>query len=288
MFSAIEEFVALGQSESFTAAANRLGVSASHISRRINSLEERLGVRLVNRTTRVVRLTDAGFEYFAKCADILSQMEEANASLSAESVGLEGKIKVSAGGDYAERYVSPSLARFAKQHPKLEIEIDFNPKNINLVDEGIDFAVRYGLLSDSSLVARKLTERNLIAAASPDYIEEYGLPSHPSELVAHRCIVSVNSNWQFVENNKTLVIKVPTTMRSNSAASLVASCLTGLGIVYLPETTLRDRINSGELIPILEPFCATSIPTWLVYPSKRFLPRRVRTAIDFLIHELGS
>lgn len=286
MFFAIEEFVALGKTQSFTGAAKRLGVSTSHVSRRVNLLEHKLGVRLVNRTTRVVKLTDAGFEYFQKCVEILQEMEEANASLITDTAELDGRIRVSAAGDYAERFVAPSLARFGQQHANLRIEMDFNPRNINLVDDGFDFAVRYGMLTDSSLVARKLTERNLVAAATPEYLKAYGTPTHPSELSRHKCIVSMSENWRFLDGEETLSLRVPAIWQSNSAASLVSVCLTGIGIAYLPETTIHERLQSGELVPILEDFSAQGIPTWLVYPSARFVPRRVRAAMDFLIADL--
>ena len=288
MFSGIEEFVALGQMGSFSGAAKRIGVSASHVSRRVSALETKLGVRLVHRTTRVVKLTDAGFEYFQKCVEILQEMEEANTSIVTQTAQLEGRIRVSAAGDYAERFVAPSLARFCLQHPSLQIEMDFNPRNINLIDDGFDFAVRYGLLSDSNLVARKLTERNLIAAASPEYIERYGIPQHPNELTQHRCIVSVSENWRFQDNKRIFTVRVPTVWQSNSATSLVEACLSGLGVAYLPETTLQERLKSGELIALLSDYSAQSIPTWLVYPSKRFLARRVRATLDHLVNDLGG
>ncbi len=284
MFFAIEEFITLGQTQSFSKAAKRLGVSASHISRRVNALEEKLGVRLVHRTTRVVRLTDAGYDYFQKCADISDEMEEANASLISDAAELEGRIKVSAAGDYAERFVSPALARFGLLHPKLRIEMDFNPRNINLIDDGFDFAVRYGQLSDSSLVARKLTERKLVAAASPEYLERYGEPTHPNELSKHRCIISMNDTWRFEEEGQAFSVRVPAVWQSNSATSLVTSAVAGAGICYLPETTLQQAIDNQSLQPILKPYCYSAIPTWLVYPSKRFLPLRVRAAMDYLLN----
>ncbi|WP_395342919.1 LysR family transcriptional regulator [Ningiella sp. W23] len=287
MFYAIEEFVAVGRAQSFSGAAKRLGVSTSHVSRRINGLEEKLGVRLVNRTTRVVKLTDAGFEYFHKCYEIIQEMEEANSSLTAESQELEGRIRVSAAGDYAERYVAPCLARFGMQHPKIRIELDFNPQNINLIDDGFDFAVRYGLLSDSSLVARKLTDRDLVAAATPSYFKQFGVPAHPSDLSQHRCVVSMSETWRFTEQGNNLNVRVPAVYQSNSASALVSTCLTGLGVVYLPYTTIKERLDSGELVQCLHDFSAKGIPTWLVYPSKRFVPKRVRAVLDYLIAELA-
>lgn len=291
MFFAIEEFIALGQTNSFTAAAARMGVSASHISRKVNALEQKLGVRLVHRTTRVVKLSDAGFEYFQKCLAISDEMEEANAQLISESTELEGRIRVSAAGDFAERVVAPYLAKFGRQHPKLRIEMDFNPNNINLVDDGFDFAIRYGELSDSSLVARKLTERKLMAAASAEYLKTFGEPEHPRSLVEHRCIVSINDTWRFIDphdNNTTFTLKVPVAWQSNSAVSLVESAKVGAGICYLPETTLKPSIENQQLIPILRDYCLGSIPTWIVYPSRRYLPLRIRSAIDYLVAEVAN
>ena len=287
MFFAIEEFIALGNTQNFSKAATQLGVSTSHVSRKINALEQKLGVRLVHRTTRVVRLTNAGYEYFQKCTRICDEMEEANATLLSASTELEGSIKISAAGDYSERFVAPCLARFGLNHPKLRIEMDFNPRNINLIDDGFDFAVRYGELSDSSMIARKLTERNIVAAASPQYLSKHGVPSHPHELAQHRGIVSVNNNWRFYDNNEAINVKIPVAWKSNSATSLLAAAVSGVGICYLPETTIAKALSTNELQAILTPFSLHSIPTWLVYPSQRFVPQRVRAAMDYLVEELS-
>jgi DNA-binding transcriptional LysR family regulator len=287
MFFAIEEFVALGRAQSFSGAARRLGVSTSHVSRRINALEEKLGVRLVARTTRKVKLTDAGYEYFLRCVELSEGMEEANQSVAFQSAELEGRLRISAAGDFSERFVAPALAKFSKQHPKLIIDLDFNSRNLNLIDEGIDFAIRYGNLSDSTLVARKLVERRLALAASEQFIEENGMPKTPQECAQFPCIIANSDQWRFIEHGKTLTVKAKEAWRSNSARAVVAACEAGVGLAYLPETSYGDKLDSGALKPLLKDFWFEGTPTWLVFPSRRFMPLRARRAVEFLLEHFA-
>ncbi|MEM8810818.1 MAG: LysR family transcriptional regulator, partial [Cyanobacteria bacterium P01_G01_bin.38] len=161
VWDGVSEFVTVVDAGSFSAAAKRLGVSTSYVSRQVAALEARLGIRLLARSTRKVRMTDAGAEYYRRCTELAAGLEEANQVVVGETAEVVGRIRVAAAGAFAERYVAPLLAEFASQHPKVQVEIDFNSRNINLIDEGFDFAVRYGVLEDSSLIARKLTGRTL-------------------------------------------------------------------------------------------------------------------------------
>lgn len=282
-FEGIVEFIAVAETEGFTAAARRMDVSTSHISRRIAELEARLGTALVARTTRKVKLTVAGQTYYDKCRELLNGIEEANQSVSDEHVELSGVLRVSAAGEFAENYVAPLLIQFAKDHPKLSVDIDFNSRIVNFVEEGIDFAVRYGRLDDSGLVARKLVDRTLIAAASPEYLNSHGIPKHPRDLHQHQCLITTNDSWRFDIEKEPVQIKVVGRWRSNSGRSIVNACRAGMGIAYMPKSSFGESLYDGSLVPILHEFGSKGVTSWVVYANRKFLPTRARLAIQFLL-----
>ncbi|MEM8805481.1 MAG: LysR family transcriptional regulator [Cyanobacteria bacterium P01_G01_bin.38] len=283
IWDGVSEFVAVVDAGSFSAAAKRLGVSISYVSRRVADLEARLGIRLLARSTRRVRMTDAGAEYYRRCTDLAAGLQEANQVVVGETTEVVGRIRIAAAGAFAERQVAPALAEFAAQHPKVQIEISFNSRIINLIDEGFDLAVRYGVLEDSSLIARKLTDRTLVACASPDYLKCRGLPTNPEELRDHACLCSNSDRWRFSYPDGHRVIRVSGPWTSNNGVALVAAAMQNLGIIYLPRVNLVDVLNAGQLVPILEDFWDCDRATWLVYPNRRHLPLRVRRVIDFLL-----
>ncbi|MEO0827573.1 MAG: LysR family transcriptional regulator [Cyanobacteria bacterium J06635_15] len=283
VWDGVSEFIAVVDSGSFSAAAQRLGVSTSYVSRRVAALEARLGIRLLARSTRKVRMTDTGAEYYRRCAELAAGLEEANQVVVGETAEVVGRIRVSAAGAFAERYVAPILAEFAAQHPKVQIDIDFNSRNINLIDEGFDFAVRYGVLEDSSLIARQLTGRTLVACASPDYLQRWGTPADPEELRDHACLRSNSDRWRFSYPEGHRYIRVTGPWISNNGPALAAAAVRALGIVYSPRVNLAHELDTGKLMPILEDFWDRDRATWIVYPNRRHLPLRVRRVIDFLL-----
>lgn len=227
LFDGIVEFVALAESQGFTAAGRQLGVSTSHISRRVSDLEARLCTALVARSTRTVRLTVAGQNYYERCRDLVHGLDEANLAISAANVEVSGTLRVSAAGEFAENIAVPVLIEFLHQYPSLNIDIDFNSRVVNFVEEGIDFAIRYGRLNDSGLIARKLVDRQLVAVASPGYLQQHGTSKHPAELDRHDCIIAASERWQFTVDDKSFDMKVRGRWRSNSGRSLVRACRAG-------------------------------------------------------------
>ncbi len=282
VWDGVSEFVAVVDAGSFSAAAKRLGVSTSYVSRQVAALEERLGVRLLARSTRKVRMTDAGAEYYRRCSELTAGLEEANQVVIGETAEVVGRIRVAAAGAFAERYVAPALAAFAMQHPKVSIEMDFNSRTIDLIDEGFDFAVRYGVLEDSSLIAQKLTGRTLVACASPNYLARHGTPIEPEDLRDHACLQSSRDRWRFQYPDGHRYVRIAGPWVSNNGPALEAAAIAGLGIVYSPRVNMANGLDSGELVPVLEDFWDRERVTWLVYPSRRHLPLRVRRAITFL------
>ncbi len=287
-FEGIIEFIAVAESYGFSAAARQLGSSTSHVSRQIARLEKRLGSSLFARTTRSVSLTQAGEVYYQQCRDLLNGLQQANEQLSDQQLQLSGTLRVSAAGTFAEKYIAPVLIEFAALHPGLSIHMDFNSRMVNFVEDGIDFAIRFGQLKDSGLVARKLADRNLMAVASPQYLKQHGLPKHPKELVKHSCIISNNDHWLFNDNDTQLKVKVQGWWRSNNASSIIKACEQNLGIAYLPKSSFTESVAQGKLIPILESYWNNGMTSWIVYQNRRFLPVRAKLAIEFLLDRFNS
>ncbi len=284
----IEEFLAVVDAGGFTAAAMRLNVSASHVSRQVARLEDRLGVKLLARTTRSVRLTDEGADYHARVADLAAGIGEANQAAAGARAELVGRIRVSAAGPLAEQRVAPVLARFALDNPGVKVEMDFNSRMINLIEEGFDFAIRYGVLAESGLVARRLAKRTMVCAASPAYLAKHGTPRHPGELRNHACLITNNDRWTFAdpETGKPIDVRVRGPWRAINPHAIRVAALEGLGVMYAPRIFLGD--SEDRLTPLLQGYEDRSRATWIVYPERRHLPLRVRRAMDFVIRELGD
>lgn len=281
-FEGLEAFVAVAEQQGFSAAARHLGVSTSHISRLIAKLEAKLGVALVARTTRKVRLTQAGELYYQRCRELLHGIEEINAKISSKHLELGGTLRVSAAGGFAERFIAPALIDFANLHPGLNIEMDFNSRMVNFVEEGIDFSIRYGKLTHAGLVARKLLSRHLMAAASPSYLEKRGRPKHPDQLKQHMCLIANSDVWRFEVDGETQWVKVAGNWRSNNSNAIVHACCAGLGIAYMPRSSFGTAVSDGSLEPVLAPYWTRNISTWIVYSNKKYLPLRAKLAIEYL------
>ena len=287
-FEGIFEFVAVAESGGFSSAAKKLNCSTSHVSRQISRLEKRLGSRLFARTTRQISLTENGEFYYQQCKQLVTGLQQANEQLSQQQYQLSGTLKVSAAGGFAESYIAPALMEFAKQHPELNIEIDFNSRLVNFVEDGIDFAIRYGELNDSNLIARKLISRSMMVAASPEYLKTYGTPNHPNQLKRHHCIIANNDHWAFNIDGAKQSVKVTGNWRSNNANVVREACEQSLGIAYMPESTFAESIEQQKLVPLLDSYCIKGATSWVVYQNKQFMPLRARLAIDFLLERFAK
>lgn len=287
-FEGIFEFVAVAESGGFSAAAKVLGCSVSHVSRQVTKLEERTGCVLLARTTRQINLTENGVFYHQQCKQLITGLQQANERLDQQRFNLSGTLRVSAAGGFAEQFIAPALMEFAIEHPQLSIDIDFNSRMVNFVEDGIDFAIRYGELSDSNLIARKLVSRSMMAVASPDYLAKFGTPTHPSELKSHRCLITNAEQWNFNVDGSVQSIKVKGQWRSNNSNVVLSACERGLGIAYLPETTFTDSINNGKLVPVLSPYWSSGATSWIVYQNRQFMPLRAKLAIEYLLEHFGN
>lgn len=287
-FEGVIEFVAVAEGLGFSAAAKQLGCSTSHVSRQVSRLEERLGSALFARTTRLVSLTQSGAAYYQQCKELVVGLQQANEQVSQQQFQLNGRLRVSGAGTFVEQFVAPALMAFAQQHPDLTIEMDFNSRIVNFVEENIDFAIRYGNLADSGLIARKLIDRPMMAVASQSYLAQNGTPTHPSHLNNHSCIISNNDHWLFAHDNTTERIKVSGRWRCNNAHAVVKACELGLGIAYMPKSSFEKSLESGVLTPVLAPFWSKGTTSWIVYQNRRFLPMRARLAIDYLLQHFAN
>ena len=286
-FQELRAFVAVVETGSFTAAAERLDSAKSAVSRRVSALEDRLGVQLLRRTTRRLNLTDTGQSFYEHSARILADLDEAEAAVLQEHGELRGTLRIALPLSFSVRHMSQPVAEFSRQHPRVDFEFDLNDRRVDLVQEGMDLALRIGRLSDSTLIARRLFDVRAVACASPAYIEKHGAPESPQDLATHRCLVYSNipdpDRWQYIDAEGVRhSIDVNASMSASSGDFLREAAVQGMGIALQPTFIAGEKICSGELVPVLRDFEWPVAPAYAVYPPTRHLSYRVRAFIDFL------
>lgn len=292
-FEEMQTFVRIVESGSLSAAAERLAIAKSAVSRRLADLEERLGVQLLNRTTRRLNLTDIGRQYFQRCQRILVDLDEAEQAVSREHASLCGVIHLAAPLSFGVQHLAPALDAFLLEHPELSLDLDLNDRTVNVMEERVDLAIRIDRLADSSLVARRLAPVKLVTCASPAYLERHGEPGHPEQLSAHAGLSYSNipegQLWQFTHRDgRPITVRVPYRMRANNGDVLLRAAIDGLGILSSPTFICHEAIARGQLKPILGDYALREESVYAIYPAQRHLPRRVRALIDFLVQRFGD
>ena len=293
-FEDLQAFVAVVEAGSFTAAAERLDAAKSAISRRVSALEERLGAQLLRRTTRRLNLTETGRSFYERSARILADLDEAESAVAQEHGELRGTLRVALPLSFGIRHMCEPIAEFSRRHPRVEFDLDLNDRRIDLLEEGVDLAVRIGRLADSSLIARRLFEARTVVCASEDYLKEHGTPQTPEELRDHRCLVYGNlpepDKWVCRDPDGNVIrVDVNSTMTATSGDFLSAAASQGLGITMQPTFIAGEAIRSGGVVPILTGYEWPISPAYAVYPPTRHLSYRVREFIDFLVgHFAGT
>lgn len=282
-WDAIEAFVAVVREGSFSAAAERLGVSASHISRRVAELETHLGTALIYRTTRSIRLSEAGEQYFEECHRLLEGFISAEEQISRQQEEPSGRLKLTCAATFGERFIAPLLPAFMRRYPRLEIDLHLSNRRVDLIREGFDLAIRLGTLEDSSLLARRLCDRREYLCASPDYLERHGAPHTLSELAHHNCLLGTSPTWLFQDRGQRRELRVSGNWHSNSGPAVLAAVRAGLGIAQLPDYYVTPLMDSGELLPLLENNRYRHSGVWLVYPKVRQQLPRLKLLCDYLI-----
>lgn len=284
----VNEFVAVAETTSFTAAAQRLGTSVAQVSRRISQLENRLDVQLFQRTTRKVTITEEGRVYYNHCRQVLDGLREAERAVTSLQRQPSGKLRMTAPVSYGEKYVAPLVNDFLLKHPKLEVEIRLTNQRLDLIDDGLDLAIRLGVLEDARLVAKKLGSRELRVCASPKYLARYGEPHTLEELAGHNCLLGTLDHWRFQVSGETRSIRVKGRFHCSSGPALRDAALKGLGLVQLPDYYIRDDLTQGRLVDVLDAFRPPDEGIWALYSPNRHPSPRVSLLIDFLKQGLTS
>lgn len=290
-FQAMSVFVKIAENGSLTAAANTLGKSLPVVVRMLAALEKELQVRLFNRTTRRISLTEEGHIYLQRCRKILAEVEESEVELGQNQLEPQGTITMTAPIRFGELHVAPSVMRFLEQYPGVQVNLLFFDRITNLLDEGIDLAVRIAHLEDSSLIAKPVGEIRQVAVASPALLKNLGsVPLHPNQLTDLPCIrcTSISSSpvWHFNDNGKRLDVTVNGSFKCNQVKTSVDACLKGLGFGLFFNYQVSTWVKSGELKVILSDFEPDSLPLSLVYPHTRLMAMRVRKLVDWLASDL--
>ena len=280
-----ETFVVVAQEGSFAAAGERLGISSSYVSKLVTRLEDRLGVRLLHRTTRKLTLTESGAIYHEVCAEGLELVARAQDDLAALQATPRGRLRVTFPTNLGLIWLAGWLADFGLENPQLHLEVVYLDRAVDLVGEGFDVAIRAGILPDSSLIGRRLTSACRVVVASPAYLAGAGTPMSPEELADHDCLLYSNnaspSKWRLGAGEDMRVVKVSGRMTANNGAGLVAAAIRGLGLAYLPDFHVGQALAAGELVRVL-PAWGSSTPIHVLYPSGRHLPTKTRAFIDSL------
>lgn len=285
--SELEVFTRVVDAGSFTGAARSLRLSKSAVSKHVTRLEDRLGVRLLNRTTRRLSLTEVGQAFYERCKGILTDLEEAEAAASHLSEAPRGVLRIAAPMSFGIKHVVPLLPRFQEKHPDLKVDMNLNDRVVDIVEEGFDMAIRITKLQDSSLIARKLASSRLVVAASPDYWNKKGRPQRPEDLKNHDCLIysyaKTPNEWEFQKGGQAEAVRIdgPLTVNNGDACWQVAC--QGFGVARGPLFLLDSDVRSGSLELALEEYEPDSIDIYAVYPHARHLSPKVRAFVDFLV-----
>jgi DNA-binding transcriptional LysR family regulator len=289
----IETFVSVSTRGSLTAAAHAEGVAPAVIGRRIDALEERLGVKLLVRTTRKLTLTHEGSAFLEDCQRLLSNFANAEASVSAGGAKASGHLRITAPAGFGRRHVAPLVPRFLALHPDVTLSLNLSDRVVDIVNEGVDCAVRVGDLPDSSLVSVRLADNRRLCVATPAYLKRAGTPQHPNELMRHQCLTlssdaSQTRGWAFVVDGALTHLRPSGRLDCSDGQVLHDWCLANMGVAWRSTWEVEQEIASGQLLSVLDEFAAPPNGIYAVFPHAKHLPVRVRLWIDFLKHTYGA
>ncbi len=289
----IESFVAVATKGSLTAAAKLEGVAPAVIGRRIDALEERLGVKLFTRTTRRITLTREGSAFLEDCQRLLSDLASAEANVTAGNVKVSGHLRVTAPAGFGRRHVAPMVPKFLALHPNLRISLNLSDRVMDLAAEGYDCAIRVGDLPDSNLVGVRLADNRRLCVAAPAYLERAGQPQHPSELSKHECLVlsseaSQTRGWAFAVSDAVTHVRPTGKLDCSDGQVLHEWCLEGLGLAWRSTWEVSDDIAEGRLVSVLDDFAASPTGIFAVYAQRKHQPSRLRLWVEFLKQAWGN
>lgn len=288
---AMRLFVRVAELGSFAAAAQKLDVARSAVTRKIAALEAQLGVKLIARSTRRLNLTSAGAAYLEKCREILNLIEAADTEVAEERQIPRGTIRISLPLVFGLRYLAPLLLEFGQRHPEVALDMDFSDRRVNLIEEGVDLSIRItDSLGRQQEVARRLSGSRMMVVAAPAYLGRHGEPRHPGELARHQCLnyTLSGSAWQFLVDGQWRSFPVHGRVQANNGDVLLAASALGLGISCQPAFIAADALASGAVCEILRDYPLPELGIHAVLPSNRHVPHRVRVLVDFLAGRLGG
>ncbi len=287
-FENMNAFVRVVEAGSISAAADRMNVAKSMVSRRLKELEEHLGVELFHRTTRQMNLTDSGRAFYQQSVRILDDILEAEHATSQIHGALKGSLKIALPLSFGLMHLGPAINEFLQAHPEITFDLDFNDRQVDILTEGFDLAIRIATLPDSSLIARRLSPIQAMMCASPSYLERMGTPQSPQELIKHRCLVynliSNFENWNLYDTENQLIkTKIAPYLKASNGEFLRDAAVDGLGIILMPTFIVYKEIERGALIPLLTQYKPSPLAAYAIYPQTRHLSQRVRAFVDFLV-----
>lgn len=286
-------FTKVVETKSFTGAAEALGLPKSTVSRKLAQLEERLGVRLVQRTTRKLALTDIGEAYYERCSRIVADVAAAEQLVTDMQSSPRGRLRVTASVDFSTRFLGSIIAEFLAQHPEINVELEATDRVVDLIEDGFDLAVRFGPMPESTLIARKLCTLHIILCASPDYLARRGTPKHIEELDEHDHVLftpsSRNQTWTLVntQTEQTYEFGRPARLATNNYGAVVDVALAGGGIAAISEFMVTEEIRSGRLVRVLPDWQTRSTDVHAVYPARQNVPPRLALFLDHLAKSLN-
>ena len=286
-FGALTSFAKVVELGSFARAAERLSVSTSAVSRQVAELEAHLDVRLLNRTTRRLSLTEAGQAFYERCVQLLADLEETEAAVRSVAVEPKGTLRITCGVTFGEHYLSSAVAEFAERHPRVSFDLDLSDRAVDLVEEGFDLAIRIGPIGHQALVSRRIGTTQFVCCASPSYLARHPAPATPDDLERHECLAytyaAVTSAWTFESRDGTRhTPRIVPRHRTNNGRMLAELAAAGLGIVLEPDFIVAPEVRAGRLQRLLPDYLPPRSSIAAVYPSRRHLSAKLRTFVDFL------
>lgn len=292
-WQAMQAFVRVVESGSFVAAAERMGMSTSSLSRLVAELEQHLGARLLNRTTRRLSLTDSGQSYYERCVALLAELAEAEALVGQSAAQPRGTIRLTCSYAMAEQRVAPAIATFAGRYPDVTFDLVVSDRVVDIVEEGFDLAIRVGQVGSDSLVARRLGSMRLVLAAAPAYLARHGMPQQPQDLARHNALTyayaTTPRQWRFTGPDGAVhEVRVAGSLQANSGDALLAAAAAGLGVLNEPDFMLDAALASGRLQRLLPDYTGVGGDIWAVYQSRRHLSLKVRLFVDHVAQAFAS
>ncbi len=286
-FEALENFVRVVEAGSISGAAARVGLAKSAVSRRLADLEQHLGVQLFRRTTRRMDLTDTGRSLYERALRLLADLQETELAVSSEHGALSGSLRVAAPLSFGLLHLTDAVNTFLRQHPEIRFDLDFNDRQVDILQESFDVAIRIADLDDSTLIARRIAPVRLVAVASPDYLRAHGTPDNPQALAAHRCLTYTHLSdpgvWRYRDPaGQPAKVRIQALLRANNGDFLRRAAVDGHGIALQPLFICYRSIEQGELVPLLTDCHWHQLSAFAVYPQTRHLSQRVRAFVDFL------